>query len=702
MTFGCTIAGTPRTVQAGSLRIGLTFNERAQLSADVYSSDGSWRPSLGDEIVITQNSVTLFGGYISSAIERGKDSKPVPKIVTTITADDYNDIIGRRLITGDRPSETLKARLQWLVDTFWDDYGVSLDSGQPTGDTLESASYGRRDGWELLAEIAKLAGDWSATIDADKKLKVFDPSGVSSPYNVAVGDGHVIGDMTVEPARQGSATFVTVRAGSAGTFGKSDTFTGNGSLSSFTLRYPFVSGRGYVSVSTGGAHTETLGVGAQWTVSGNVLTRNAGALPNGDTVTIIYDAQFPIYVTADAGVSPSDRVDVLVDKPDIYDVDEAQAVADAELDARQAMQRTIRYASRTPGLAPGQTQTIIVADRNLNVSAVITEVIISNDAGQNALQFAVTAVAAGSLQTWKQVLKGSVGSGGAARTSLIGGGIAITTGASATDGNLLAQRDTDNEVEVGLIDGLTGIDVPVPGVRLGRRPGASGNHAWDLLNRISNDARYRELAFFDNYMGDGNGVAMALFYWSALGGYVLGPSSRSSAFTGGLQLGLDSLGKRIVAGYFQGEVATIAGLRERGRTAKLGEWTTYTPTFVAAGGSPTIGSGGTIAGRYAEIGKTTLVYAKVTLGTSFSFGTGNVGVSLPVAGNVANRGSWTAFATDTGTAGYPLVGIGTSIGGALCAAFQQWASPLAGITTTAPFTFGAGDVLEIMGSYEES
>lgn len=83
-------------------------------------------------------------------------------------------------------------------------------------------------------------------------------------------------------------------------------------------------------------------------------------------------------------------------------------------------------------------------------------------------------------------------------------------------------------------------------------------------------------------------------------------------------------------------------------------YTAYTPTWYGAGGNPAI-LNGTIAGRWVQVGKTVHAYAKITAGSSTTFGSGAWGISLPSTPNAAyaqfdNLGGWSLISV--GTNGY--------------------------------------------------
>lgn len=682
MTFTVTIDGNTRSLQAGTMSIALRANERATMNAQVYSATGSWRPDLNEEVVITADSVVIFGGYIETALEAGAGQQPIAAILTDITASDYNSIPSRKLVAEARPSETLKVRLQWLIDNHLDDYGVSLDAGQATGPTLEATAYAYESIDSILTGLATLAGpDYIWRIDFTKKLKVYSASGVSAPFNVSVGSGHAIGDITVEPSRNGFANRVIVQAGTSRIVDKTDPFTGDGSTTAFTLRYPMVYtptvGYGYVTYDGNSETLDLTGVaGAMWEYApaANTITRDT-APANTKAISITYPAQFPIWVAADGGAAAADVVMIKIDRPDVYDIDEAQAIADAELAARDTTTKTVSYSTKTAGLLPGQTQTITNSSRGLSaVSCVITEVTITNDIGPNYLRYAVKAIASGPITTWRNAFK-TLGSSNTS-TSLGGSSIAV----AASQGGWNGEAPQLGDVGMG-VGGFLSSAAAMTYNRL------SSTNAWGLA--VGSDA-------YGDFFGLANKVT-GEWAWKT---YEISGSTLAFCPPTGTSMA-NWLGSSAGSSLRWAQLHIARGkIYEGGFTSGIGEWPTYTPSLVSVGGSPSIGTGGTLTGREMRVGNTGLFAFELTLGTSFSFGTGNVGITLPQTASANNRGDMGAFAIDTGTAGYPLIATRTTIGGAQVCGIYQWASPLAAITTTVPFTFASGDVISGAGWFE--
>src|ERR1044072_1186836 len=79
-------------------------------------------------------------------------------------------------------------------------------------------------------------------------------------------------------------------------------------------------------------------------------------------------------------------------------------------------------------------------------------------------------------------------------------------------------------------------------------------------------------------------------------------------------------------------------------------WTSYTPPHTSDTGTPTIGTGGVLAAKYKQIGKTVHYRGRLKFGTGASFGTGAWYVSLPVAD--VNTVSGSTSLPDHGAAQY--------------------------------------------------
>lgn len=130
-------------------------------------------------------------------------------------------------------------------------------------------------------------------------------------------------------------------------------------------------------------------------------------------------------------------------------------------------------------------------------------------------------------------------------------------------------------------------------------------------------------------------------------------------------------------------------------------WTAYTPTLTNA----TLGNG-TVAGRYLQVGKTVIVRATFTLGSTSAVGTDPT-MTLPVT---ATSTGYTNGATpigqatliDSGTANVVGLVVMNSTTTALVAraGISGSAAFVSSITATAPFTWTTNDAITAQFTYE--
>lgn len=676
MALSFKINNTERNVRLGSLNVTKVINGRNSLRADVLD----YEPTYGQTVVLRNDDNEVeFTGQIETVRASAINGTPIPAVKYSITCSDQMERATRETLTVAFGSETMFARLVYIFTYYMS--GVTLDASNPTGPTLEARTYDHAVIADVFDDIAKMSGDYVWEIDENLVFRMYDTTDADgAPFDVIDGDGNHEGDITVERSRQNYKNRIVIKAGEAKTLEKTDGFTGNGSATAYTLTYPIVISPwpGYVTVN---GTTETLGLsgdGAVWTLdpAAGTITRTS-AVTTGHAISITYTAQFPIYRQADdAGEQSANGLrEKVIPFTNIYDADEAQTEADNQLALHLVESTKISYTTRTAGLRPGQMQHITADDRDLDDDALITEVTVRNEANSQSLVYSVTAIAAGQISTWQDYYK----TGGSGSRSSSGGGVGAIAGRASVsrwDG------DAPQIGDVGI--GVSGFASSPGAITFDR---LSATNAWGLAVGSDGAGDFFGLAnkvsgqwAFKVYETGGNTLAFCPPTGTSLAHW-LGSSAGSSLRWAQLHI---ARGKIYEGGFSSG----------------IGEWPTYTPSLVSVGGSPSIGTGGTLTGREMRVGNTGFFAFELTLGTSFSFGTGNVGITLPQTASANNRGAMDASATDTGVNGYPLIAKRASIGGAQVCGLFQWASPLAAITTTVPFTFASGDVISGAGWFE--
>lgn len=480
MALVITIDGAATAIDEGTLDLAMVANGIDRLSCAVSSDDGSIRPDMDDPVTVTKDGTLLFGGLVDTPTEAGFMGDGLAAITTGLIALDYNQLPSFRLVTGTFPGGTLASWLAWILP-YLTPYGVTLDPAQATGPTLPELVYDDTSLATAFADVQRLSG-WTRDIDASKVLGMYEPGTVSAPFNIIDGDGHIDGDLEIEPSReayanrvilkfteQARAAYAFLRA--TGNFSDGETVTVGGRTYTFQATLTDVNGHVQIggdaeaslnslaaAITLGGtpgtdyAASTTLNpqVTAGWQAADmmKALALTAGAAGNSigcthtcaaadwvtegniPTVTLTFgaDAALTNRVQApDPATEPTAEQtahglrEVVVSKEDCYDAETAASRAAAELAWRLAsVARTARYATYTDGLRPGQTQTINSVIRHVNASFLLTEVRVQDVFSK--LRYQVTAVEGTSvLGTFRDDYEAWAGQSSSSAGGVIGG-----------------------------------------------------------------------------------------------------------------------------------------------------------------------------------------------------------------------------------------------------------------------------------------
>ncbi|WP_088320299.1 hypothetical protein [Kineosporia sp. R_H_3] len=129
-------------------------------------------------------------------------------------------------------------------------------------------------------------------------------------------------------------------------------------------------------------------------------------------------------------------------------------------------------------------------------------------------------------------------------------------------------------------------------------------------------------------------------------------------------------------------------------------WQSYTPALTASTTNPTLGTGGSITGKYIQVGKTVHFRIAVTFGTSPNAGSGSYRFSLPVASVAITSGAGEAPARamlwdSSASSRVPRAAYTFS---STIVSLLDESGALVG--SAAPWTWAAGDIITIHGTYE--
>jgi hypothetical protein len=118
----------------------------------------------------------------------------------------------------------------------------------------------------------------------------------------------------------------------------------------------------------------------------------------------------------------------------------------------------------------------------------------------------------------------------------------------------------------------------------------------------------------------------------------------------------------------------------------------YTPALTASTTNPTLGNS-TVTGNYVRYDQLYIVHVTLTIGSTFSVGSGTYYLSLPVslAGSVAGTGSF--YDSSTGNI-YPIIAVNTTSSSTV--ALYQTDVVNTVLTHAVPVTPGTGDIYNVM------
>lgn len=132
----------------------------------------------------------------------------------------------------------------------------------------------------------------------------------------------------------------------------------------------------------------------------------------------------------------------------------------------------------------------------------------------------------------------------------------------------------------------------------------------------------------------------------------------------------------------------------KGFANAFGALGSYTPTL---GGTGWALGNGTATGKYLQVQKMVYVRARITFGSTSTYGSAALTISLPVT--PADTQLLTGRVVDV-SAGATCAFVAVTSGATVVSRLLDTAPTSAGLTSTAPMTFASGDIVEFNGWFE--
>lgn len=387
MSVTLTIGGTDRSgvIEFNSLRRSNKINDKTdRLTFDILRGGSkTYTPVVGDEVILTVDSVREFGGVIV----RIDEQLETPKLIRySVECKDFSHVFDRELVTQNYTSTTVEAIIQDIVDTHTTGFTyTNVDA--PIAVT--SISFNRLTPSKCLQKLAnKTNYHWYVDYNKDVHFKA--KSGESAPFNLT--DDETSSDygkyiyMSLKQEKDFSQIRNTILVEGGEKEGAERTITRDGADTSdegvLNLEYKF-SEKPAVEVDS---VTQTVGIDfldddasfdVMWNFNEKYLRWTIGNEPtSGDVIEITGTPLFPILVNVpdNDSIGEFGVYEHAIRDTTIRSDDEAIERAIAEINAYGNSIVEGSFKTYEPGLRAGQVITITDSFRNIDENVLIQSV----------------------------------------------------------------------------------------------------------------------------------------------------------------------------------------------------------------------------------------------------------------------------------------------------------------------------------------
>ena len=382
MSFAVTIDGTDRTtsIVAGSLRKTDNLNQQVdQLDFKVRKYGPlTYAPSLGDEVVVTRDGITIFGGIIVRITE----NVAAAKILTyKVQCADYSQYLKRELVTERYESTTVAAIISDLMTTYTSE-GFTT-SGVVGSLAIESISFNRLSVADCLQKLAD-AISYVWYVDYDMDIHFFPKNTEEGPALTDTSGNYIFDSLEIVEDLTQVRNSVLVQGGEAKSdTTRTETFDGDGTKAQFALANKFAE----LPTVTVDSVAQTVGVefldddasyDCMWNFNEKYLRFTSGNIPASGTNNVevegIYLYPIVVSVPAPSSIAQFGTYEFAITDKSIKSQDEAIARAQAELRSYQNTLYEGMFRTYTDGFRSGQVITISSAQREKDIEVLVQSV----------------------------------------------------------------------------------------------------------------------------------------------------------------------------------------------------------------------------------------------------------------------------------------------------------------------------------------
>jgi hypothetical protein len=380
-----TVGGAAVEVQNETLEIQRVFCGHDTATCAVVSIDASFQPALDSDVAMFIDGVQEFGGLLQKHTKRGVGDRGWEKLDYALECVGYSALAERRMYTGTLAAGTLKSQVTTLAaDLAVAPWNVVVDPSMPDGPTMPESDFENATIWSALTSLMSVTAGldpstpWFPRMTYGKVLSMVEVGSEAAPFNVTLGGEEAIYDVVVETTREHHANKITGVFGPQAVIGVTDTFTGDGSTTDFTMDQDMI-GLNARIVRVNGV-LETLGHDGDektWTYDDDTRTLSRTSAPiSGSTTTIFYGFQSPFTVVVEdlADQAAYGVIERAYQEEGIVKRTTADRYLAAKLAAGVSPSVTVTYTTLEDVVETGKTQTITLADRQLDDDFLMTEI----------------------------------------------------------------------------------------------------------------------------------------------------------------------------------------------------------------------------------------------------------------------------------------------------------------------------------------
>jgi hypothetical protein len=228
-----TIGGVDRTTFVED--ISITDNINSQVDScdfSVLKAPGdSYVPALNDEVIVTRDSVRIFGGVVTTITDELVGSN---SLRFNVTATDYTFFLNRKLAVERYEGQTIDYIIADLVTKYASDFTISNVTANVV---VNSIAFNRITLSECLRKLAELV-NYNWYVDYNKDIHFTPTNGEPAPFDAV--DGNYIRDsLKIQKDITQLRNRVTIVGGEVATTTRTVLHAGNGATTEFPTQYKF-------------------------------------------------------------------------------------------------------------------------------------------------------------------------------------------------------------------------------------------------------------------------------------------------------------------------------------------------------------------------------------------------------------------------------------------------------------------------------